>query len=180
MKIYTRTGDTGHTSLFDGSRVSKGNVRIDLLGQIDELNSFIGLLISEMGENIERDFLYKIQNCLFEAGGEIANPKTNKYYDFQQLVNDLELRMDDYDKQIPELRNFILPGGSKLASICHICRSKTRSVEREFIKFSNLYTNYNSTFGPFLNRLSDYFFVLARKLNKDMDIEDIIWHKDNQ
>lgn len=177
MKIYTKTGDNGDTSLFDGSRVRKNHSRIRILGNIDELNSYIGLLISELSEENYKNTLYLIQNCLFEGGTEIANPSiTESFFDFDKTTQKLELEMDKFDKELSELRSFILPGGTRLSSLSHICRAKARNVERNLVSFDNKVI-VNKSFQRFLNRLSDYFFMLARKFNYDMNTEDILWRR---
>ncbi len=174
MNIYTKSGDKGETSLFDGSRVLKCHKRIKLLGQIDDLNSFIGLLISKVSDKYHSE-LQLIQEALFVAGSEIANPKCASFVDFSRLTNQLESKIDEYNASLEELHNFILPGGHDSAAICHICRTKTRTTERVFVNFFINKKHFNKTFGVLLNRLSDYFFVLARRLNADHGVGDIIW-----
>lgn len=186
--IYTKSGDKGKTSLFDGSRVEKFDERINLLGELDELNARIGLLISSIDSIVEtrligslhknqNNFLLKIQNLIFDLSGEIANPKLsqNNQIDFSKFTQNLEEEIDKFDKILPELKNFILPGGSMQSSQTHLCRTQTRKCERILSKIS-LEINYsNHSSKAFLNRLSDYFFQLARFLNQESGNEDIIW-----
>ncbi len=174
MRIYTRTGDKGQTSLFNGSRVDKSSERIDLLGEIDDLNAHIGLLISYLKTDFDKSLLQIIQNVLFDGGSEIANPGIIEFTDYSEDIDKLEKNMDELDKDLADLHNFILPGGSKSSSYSHLCRTKTRRVERLFFRISKENT-LNDSFGKFLNRLSDYFFVLARYLNKESGKTDIIW-----
>lgn len=180
MKVYTRTGDKGDTSLFSGDRVQKTDARIQMLGEIDMLNSQIGVLVSllEVKELMKYvPELKSIQELLFLSGSEIANPKlkVKSYYDFSNATQNLENQIDKMTVNLEELRNFILPGGDLTASHSHICRTFARSSERKFIEFRNQVKTSNSSFGVFLNRLSDYFFVLARQLNKDTGHTDVIW-----
>lgn len=109
------------------------------------------------------------------AGSEIANPKCVSFVDFGSLTKHLESKIDAYDQSLEDLRNFILPGGHDSAAICHICRTKTRTTERIFVRFFTRRKCFNKTFGVLLNRLSDYFFILARRLNADHGVGDIIW-----
>jgi cob(I)alamin adenosyltransferase len=166
MKIYTKSGDKGFTSLFDGSRVEKYSSNINLLGELDELNARIGIIISQK----ENKFLSEIQKLIFTISSEIANPNA-KLEDYSDFVIELEKNMDEMYKYLDELRNFILPGGSIVASNIHLCRTQTRKCERLFFEIGHK----NKTIGKFLNRLSDYFFVLARFENKKLGIDDIIW-----
>lgn len=189
MKIYTKSGDKGETSLFDGSRVSKSDARIDLLGELDELNARIGVLVSSINsaklvDFSELEFLQKLQSLILDLGAEIANPKldSSKFKDFSEYVLEMESKMDEMDKNLDELKNFILPGGSLSAANAHLCRTQARKTERELISLlSSVYSLQSEGVVPFdgakkfLNRMSDYFFVLARFLNKVEGVEDIVW-----
>ena len=178
MKIYTKTGDKGTTSLFNGKRVSKDNPLIDLLGELDSINSHVGLLLSVLNQKkflTEVVLLYKIQSILFSIGTEVAYPKKHKELKLLDITETLEKHIDEMDKELKPLKNFILPGGSYEASIAHVLRTTTRSVERKFI---NKKKSYNSKdVGIFLNRLSDYFFTLARLINHKLKVPDSIWKK---
>jgi len=186
VKIYTKTGDKGDTSLVGGQRVKKFHDRIHLYGEVDELNSFIGLLISELigpQENVKKSLVF-IQRELFELGSNLATEfadqaKFNLNPIDVETVTYLENEIDIYQKNLSPIRNFILPGGSKAASVAHLCRTVSRKVERKMVEFyfsekMSFEENNNITF---LNRLSDYFFVLARYLNHLAKIDDIIWEK---
>jgi cob(I)alamin adenosyltransferase len=181
MKIYTKTGDKGETGLFGGERVSKDSLRIAAYGTIDELNSFIGLAITEVKDASIKENLLKIQNLLFVVGSDLATPegeKTNKlniqrtptsYYIY------IEKLIDEYDAQLEELRNFILPGGSKSAALLHVCRTVCRRAEREVVALKNSVT-IGENILIFLNRLSDLLFVLSRFENKVSNHPDTIWN----
>ncbi len=177
MKIYTRSGDKGMTSLFDGSRIDKSDIRIDLLGELDELNARIGYLTasSEIKKFIELEFLARIQSLLLDLGSEIANPgiDESKFKDFSEYVLQMEKDMDQMDLVLDELKNFILPGGNISASLAHLCRTQARKCERIFVSLNHK----NNTAGQFLNRLSDYFFVLARFINRKNGVEDSVWRQ---
>lgn len=177
MKIYTKTGDKGETSLLGGTRVSKSDLRVELYGEIDELNSFIGSL----QVLVNNDLLKSVQNNLFNLGSFLACEQEN-WDKFkltkvsENLVDILEQAMDKMNSILPELKNFILPGGSEGASRSHLCRTITRRVERKLVQFSKI----KGTIIPensikLMNRLSDYFFVYSRYLNYESNIKEVIW-----
>ena len=174
-KIYTRTGDKGKTGLSDGSRVDKFNLRIESLGNIDELNSIIGLLLTEKLPKDKVLILNKVQHDLFDIGGELSIPNhiiiDNKKIDF------LESTLDKMNKELPDLKEFILPGGSKASSYCHLARTVCRRVERNLFKLAQN-DKVNEASLKYINRLSDMFFVLARFLNKINQFNDVLWKKD--
>ncbi len=179
MKIYTKVGDKGNTSLLSGKKVPKYNERIEAYGTIDELNSFVGLLNSyEIGHD-EKEFLLFIQNKLFNIGSELANDivsnKIKKINDADILS--IENAIDYIEKKLEPLNSFILPGGSTIVSTCHICRTICRRAERLCVKLNSIVEiNYHLII--FLNRLSDYFFVLSRKLSMDFGTKEIIWNSE--
>ena len=174
-KIYTRTGDKGKTGLSDGSRVDKFNLRIESLGNIDELNSIIGLLLTEELPKDKVVILNKVQHDLFDIGGELSIPNhiiiDNKKIDF------LESTLDKMNKELPDLKEFILPGGSKASSYCHLARTVCRRVERNLFKLAQN-DKVNEASLKYINRLSDMLFVLARFLNKINQFNDVLWKKD--
>jgi cob(I)alamin adenosyltransferase len=181
MKIYTKTGDKGETGLFGGERVSKDNVRICAYGTIDELNSFIGLAITEIKSDEIKDILVDIQNKLFVVGSDLATPETekNKKLNIQRtsetFIADAERDIDTITEKLEPLRNFILPGGSRGAALLHICRTVSRRAEREIVQLKKMdYISDNIL--VFLNRLSDLFFVLSRYENKVSNIPDTKWN----
>lgn len=175
MKIYTKTGDSGKTSLSDGSRVSKSSNLLHAYGTIDELNAFLGLLISEKKE----DFLTELQNLLFVIGGMLATPADHweKYYDLSVLdtyVTKLEATIDEMSADLPPFRGFILPQGNTLIAHTHICRTICRRAEREVVGLMEQDHRYQSI-QILLNRLSDYFFVLARFYHKKHNIPETLY-----
>jgi len=180
MKIYTKGGDTGETGLFGGERVSKDSLRIESYGTVDELNSFIGLAILEILDKETKSLLYKIQNQLFTLGSDLAAPDTerNKRYNIPRVTEEfyifLESEIDKFESRNEELKNFILPGGSKSAALLHICRTICRRGERNIVSLSKT-DDINKSIIIYLNRLSDLFFVLARHENKINNTPDIKW-----
>lgn len=182
MKLYTKTGDEGSTSVI-GGRVSKNNTRIDAYGTIDELNSFIGLAISELvrinfSEIVIKE-LENIQHELFDCGADLANiTSTYTYKVNEEMVRSLEGRIDLYTNEVPQLERFILPGGSYVAAILHICRTVCRRAERMVVHLKTQ-ENINAYVLKFLNRLSDYFFALARVMNHRTGVKDIEYNRKN-
>ncbi len=180
MKIYTKTGDKGETGLFGGERVSKHSTRLDAYGTIDELNSFIGLAITEIKNNEINNILIGLQNKLFVVGSDLATPETDKNKKLNIVrtpdlfIEETEKDIDRFDSQLDELKNFILPGGSKGASLLHICRTIARRAEREIVALKNT-EEIGNNIVIFLNRLSDLFFVLSRFENKYSNIPDTKW-----
>lgn len=184
-KVYTKTGDKGETSLVSGNRISKADHRIDLYGDLDELNSRLGIaashmnLVSELKNEVS--FLYELQSMLFNLGSNMACEVENRgKYKLPQvsaeIVSRLEDEIDRMDQELEPLKNFILPGGTILASELHLCRTGARSVERKAIAFLNsAKEELPENCVIFLNRLSDYFFVLARYANKLQGGEEILW-----
>jgi cob(I)alamin adenosyltransferase len=181
MKIYTKTGDKGETGLFGGERVSKDSPRISAYGTIDELNSFLGYTITEVKDASVKDTLLKIQNYLFTIGSDLATPDTEKNNRLniqrtpESFYKEIEKMIDHYDSKLEELKNFILPGGSKSASLLHICRTICRRAEREVVALKKSVTIGDNII-IFLNRLSDLFFVLSRFENKVSNHPDTIWN----
>ena len=180
MKIYTKTGDKGETGLFGGERVSKNSLRIEAYGTIDELNAFIGMTVIEVSDKSVKDLLQKIQNWLFSIGADLATPdneKTKKLNVFrtpEEYYLYIEKEIDNYESKLDELRNFILPGGTKGAALLHICRTITRRAERMVVALNSTVKIGNNII-IFLNRLSDLFFVLARFDNAVTGTPDIEW-----
>lgn len=172
-KIVTRTGDDGTTGLANGSRIEKDHIRIDTIGTIDELNSFIGLFIDSLNmENPLRSVYLQIQNDLFDLGGELSMPDhsmiTAKHCDF------LESNIENYNAPLKPLKDFILPSGSEPLSRCHIVRCTARRAERKMVTLSrNEEVNH---FGQmYLNRLSDFAFVTARWLAHENNEPEVLW-----
>lgn len=175
--IYTKTGDKGKTSLVGGERVAKTHIRLDAYGTVDELNSFVGLLICEVKNDAElKDFLLYIQNKLFVVGSYLATEAIAQTPQSAQIITDndidaLEAMMDKMDAQLPKLTRFILPGGSESASRAHICRTVCRRAERNVYRVADEFPIHEMIL-IFLNRLSDFFFLTARiecqKTGKEM------------
>jgi len=179
MKIYTKGGDKGETSLYGGRRVLKDNIRIEAYGTVDELNSFVGLLASNLQEN-DSSFLLKTQNLLFNCGSNLAADPDKKLR-IPQLTEDdilhIEYEIDNISSQLEPLKTFILPGGSTEISYAHICRTVCRRAERRVISLS-LAEKVEPLIIKYLNRLSDYFFVLSRKISRDQGHKNIPWLSD--
>ncbi len=180
MKIYTKTGDGGETSLFGGDRVQKSAQRLKAYGTIDELNSFIGISVIESADKRVKEILQKIQNQLFSIGADLAAPenektkKLNIYRIDESFFEFAEESIDNFENKLEELKSFILPGGSKSAAHLHICRSVCRRAEREIVELNRV-EKVNENIIIYINRLSDLFFVLARYENKIAGIPDIEW-----
>lgn len=180
MKIYTKTGDKGETGLFGGERVSKSNLRLNTYGSIDELNSFLGLAVIEVTNIDVKNILKDLQNKLFVLGSDLATPETEKNSKLKitrlpdSYITDTEQVIDKYEAQLDELKNFILPGGSKGSALLHICRTISRRAEREVVALKNA-EHIGENIVIFLNRLSDLFFVLSRFENKYSNIPDTKW-----
>ena len=178
MKVYTKAGDKGLTSLFGGSKISKDDIRIEAYGTVDELNCHIGLLISLVDEPEINDFLRSIQSMLFDIGSHLASDGTaNQFLPHLpvEIVNKLEMLMDDYTGKLPELKSFILPRGNQRIAVAHICRTVCRRAERRTVSLSRSET-IDEFIVVFLNRLSDYFFVLSRYLSLLDDINEEKWN----
>ncbi|PST83332.1 ATP:cob(I)alamin adenosyltransferase [Pedobacter yulinensis] len=178
MKIYTKTGDKGETSLIGGTRVSKAHVRIESYGTVDELNSYIGLIASHETGVHTGQLLKEIQDRLFTIGSSLAADPEKSRMKIPDLTADdvllLENEMDQMNAALPELRHFILPGGGTAAAFCHIARCVCRRAERLVIALS-AESFVDQQVIIYLNRLSDYLFVLARKLCSDAGKEENKW-----
>lgn len=176
MKIYTKTGDRGETSLFGGKRVQKNHKRIEAYGTIDELNSVLGLVISENISDKVKNILLEIQNKLFVLGGELATPnnvKSNAIINIDlEDIKYIEICIDDIDEVLEPLKSFILPGGCKSASLLHFARTVCRRAERLIIDIED---GINENIIKFVNRLSDLLFILARYENKVNNTPETKW-----
>lgn len=175
MKVYTKTGDTGETSLVGGSRIKKNSIRIEAYGTIDELNSYIGLIRSFPMSEIELNELIDIQRILFTIGSELANPNIDLEKGLtSKPTTELEKSIDRINLLLPPMTHFILPGGSQLVSHCHIARTICRRAERRILDL-NEQDAMNKEIIKYCNRLSDYLFMLARKFAVDEQITEIKW-----
>jgi len=176
MKIYTKTGDEGKTSLFDNSRVWKSDQRIMSYGAVDELNSSLGVALSMELDSEIKDILVKLQNDLFIVGSDLANPNMTdkKIRTTKEMITFLEQKIDLLEPQLEPLTSFILPGGSLLASILHLSRTISRRAETHVVALSQS-EEINQDAAVYLNRLSDLMFILARAINHRKNISDIVW-----
>lgn len=188
MKIYTKTGDKGTTSLYGGVKVSKAHIRLDAYGTTDELNSFIGQIMAyEISEKLENE-LIEIQKEIFMIGAELATPKEKMYLAngrsrIGKMIGDAEIQrieaqIDTWEEQLQPLTSFILPGGGKAASAAHIARTVCRRAERIVVALSEI-EEIRPELQKFLNRLSDYLFVVARILALHEGIEEVKWLPEN-
>ena len=185
MKIYTKTGDDGTTGLFGGTRVSKHHIRINSYGTVDELNSWVGMLRDQGLDDHDSEILLKIQNHLFTMGAMLAtDPEKAKLKSGKDRLNIpllhvedvqmLEGEIDRMNNSLPQMTHFILPGGHPVVSTCHIARTVCRRAER----MTSLLHEHEAVDEPvlsYINRLSDYFFVLARKLSAQLKVDEIKW-----
>lgn len=185
MKVYTKTGDKGSTALFGGTRVSKHHIRIESYGTLDELNSHIGLIRDQEIDTKYKTDLVKIQHHLFTLGAILATPpekevlKNGKQRLNINLVTEndilfLEQEIDEMDSQLVPMTHFVLPGGHSTVSYCHIARCVCRRAERLIVHLNEIEPLEATVLG-YINRLSDYLFVLARKLSKDLQAEEVKW-----
>ena len=178
MKIYTKTGDEGITSLLGGLRVPKSDLRIDAYGTVDELNSYLGLLRDQEVNGKRADFLKEIQDRLFTLGADLATvpgkDKVKKPDLHVEDIEQLEQEMDRMDLELPPLTAFILPGGHQSVSFCHLARTVCRRTERIVVELAS-YEQVNPLVIQYLNRLSDYLFVLGRKMAAELEVDEVTW-----
>ena len=178
MKIYTKTGDEGTTSLFGGKRVSKADLRIDSYGTVDELNSWIGVLRDQEINDDRKDILLAIQDRLFTIGSMLATEPGNTKVKVPTLADtdtlDLEKEIDAMEATLPPMRSFVLPGGHPSVSFCHVTRTVCRRAERLVIRLHSV-EPMDGLIIKYLNRLSDYLFVLSRKVAHELKAEESPW-----
>ena len=183
MKIYTKSGDRGLTKLIGGKDVEKHNIQVEVYGSIDELNSYIGLIRDFTDDKYVKNSLIEIQKNLFNIGAILAfqDEKTaEKYLKTKRIkiqeedISTLENNIDIISEKLPKIDKFIIPGGHQKVSYCHIARSVCRRAERNVSKLKSIY-NFQDEILIYLNRLSDYIFVIARKFSIDLEIEEIPW-----
>ena len=178
MKIYTKTGDKGKTSLLSGKRVSKYHPRIESYGTVDELNSFIGLLRTFELDVQNNQLLEIAQNQLFTIGSLLAMDENRPEFALPKIdlkdIEMFEIEMDRIDSILPKLKSFIIPGGSQAIAVCHVCRSVCRRAERLITELADN-EQIDDLIIIYMNRLSDYFFMLARKIGFDNKIEMPVW-----
>ncbi len=174
-KIYTRTGDDGTTGLGNGARVPKTAPRVAAMGDVDELNSLVGLLLTESLPGEVAELLRDVQHALFDLGGELSIPGMTLVGD--RHVERMEQGIDRWNADLPPLKEFILPGGSRAAALCHLCRAVCRRAEREMTRCAETEA-LGSAGRMFLNRLSDLLFVLARVIARCDGGSEVLWEKD--
>ena len=182
FKIYTKTGDDGTTGLVGGNRVKKSDLRLDAYGTVDELNAYIGLIRSMISDPLIQDLLFEVQNKLFVIGSKLASDEkglklTGKLDCSGTAISNLEKAIDKFEEELPALQNFILPGGSQLVSFCHVARTVCRRAERRVVQLAEI-VQIEDLIVQYLNRLSDYLFVLSRKVAKDQGVEETKWIPD--
>ncbi len=185
-KIYTKIGDGGTTLLANGEKIGKSAQRIEAYGAIDELNSFVGLLVDELSSHSNNDDISHIiksciliQNELFDLGGELATPAKALRLDLQKVVGPaeisrLELEMDTWTSSLPPLKNFVLPGGCKANSLAHVCRTVARRAEREIVRLA-AEDEIRKDCQVYVNRLSDWFFLASRSISKINGAPEELW-----
>lgn len=176
-KIYTRTGDDGTTGLGDGSRTNKDSLRVEAMGDVDELNAVIGILLSEPLADEIQDTLTRVQHDLFDLGGEICIPGHAMVK--AERVSALEETLDRLNEQLQPLKEFILPGGSRAAAYCHLARTVCRRAERQLTRLSREEPVTTISL-QYLNRLSDLLFVMCRAINKQADVPDVLWKNESR
>lgn len=182
MKIYTKTGDKGQTSLVGGVRVSKCCERLESYGTVDELNSYVGLLITYCTDEHDVGFLTEVQRNLFVVGSYLATDTSQTELRATSVVTDamianVEREIDAINAKLPPIKLFVLPGGCRGASVCHVCRTVCRRAERRILALAECGVDVDSHVVAYVNRLSDFFFILARKLNVEAEHEEIIWER---
>ena len=178
IKIYTKTGDKGETGLLGGTRVPKNHVRIEAYGTVDELNSFIGLIRDQKIDEHSKSILIEIQDRLFTMGSDLASDPGKSKVKIPELKEEdivlLEKEIDKMNEILPEMRSFVLPGGHTTVSYCHVARCVCRRAERCVMHLSQN-SPVNNMVIKYLNRLSDYLFVLSRKISHDLKAVEIPW-----
>ncbi len=177
FKIYTKTGDKGDTSLFGGKRLPKSHIRIESYGTVDELNSYIGLVRDIVGNDEIRIVLKEVQDRLFTIGSNLASDPGKNMTTPDVIESDVELlekEIDRMNENLPDLKSFILPGGHQHVSFCHLARCVCRRAERLVVAL-NLEEKVEPILIHYLNRLSDYLFVLSRQIGQDLGVDEIIW-----
>jgi len=176
MKPNAGSGDKGNTNLYGAGRVDKDNLRVECYGDVDELNSFVGLARTTL-ENKFKDIdsiLFEVQNRLFALGADLASSNTSKVRLTKEDVEFVENAINEMEKELAPLKKFILPGGSKAAALLHVARTVCRRVERRIVSLSRV-ENVGDFTIPFVNRLSDLFFTLSRVANKRLNISEVEW-----
>lgn len=173
VKIYTRTGDSGQTSLYGGKRVLKSDQRVHTYGSVDELNSVLGMLVGEVSDKKVREFVVSIQKDLFTIGATLAGSNQD-LFPLEEKIVEMEEFIDTLDRELPELKHFILPGGGKAGSIAHLARSVARRAEREIVRLHKI-EEVDSRIIRYFNRLSDLLFEIGRYMNYSEKCSETVW-----
>ena len=178
-KVYTRRGDMGKTSLVGGQRVSKASVRLEAYGTVDELSSHLGLLAAMLADGSDKEMIIRIQTCLFNVCTNLAtDQEQTELYPSAYLpdgeIEAMEQKVDEIMKMLPERQGFVLPGGTKEAAQAHVCRTVCRRAERRIVALSEV-AKITPSVLQYVNRLSDYLFVLAKKINFNANHSEIVW-----
>ena len=178
--VYTKTGDKGTTSLVGGTRVPKTHIRLETYGTVDELNSNLGFLITYLSDERDKLFLQQVQDKLFAIGSYLATDREKTKLSEASIITPeqveaIEHEIDRLDDLLPPLSAFVLPGGCRGAAVCHICRTVCRRAERRILTLAEQ-VDISSALLAYVNRLSDYLFVLSRKMNQDEKKEEIFWN----
>lgn len=178
--VYTRTGDCGTTSLVGGTRVSKTHIRLEAYGTVDELNAQLGLLATYLTDGRDRQFVRQVQDSLFVIGSHLATDREKTGLNEASIlapeqVAAMEREIDRLDGTLPPLRAFVIPGGCRGAAVCHVCRTVCRRAERRILALAEQ-ADIAPELLAYVNRLSDYLFVLSRKMNRDAEKEEIFWN----
>lgn len=178
--VYTKTGDKGTTALVGGTRVAKTHVRLEAYGTVDELNAQLGLLITYLTDEKDRNVVLEIQNTLFTIGSHLATDQEKADLRKAGIITPgqiagLEREIDLIDEALPSLRAFVIPGGSRGAAVCHVCRTVCRRAERRILALAEEYKVSSETLS-YMNRLSDYLFVLSRRINIEKKTDEIFWN----
>lgn len=177
--VYTRTGDAGTTSLVGGTRVPKTHIRLEAYGTVDELNAQLGLLLTYLSDERDARFVRRVQHTLFSVGAQLAtdifqSSVCQRSVVTSEQVAEIEREIDYVDSLLPPLRAFVLPGGGRGAAVCHVCRTVCRRAERRILSLAQE-AEVASELLAYVNRLSDYLFVLSRKMNQDEKKGEIFW-----
>ena len=177
--VYTKTGDEGTTGLIGGTRVSKTDIRLESYGTVDELNAQLGLLLTFLEDETDKKFVLRIQHKLFSVGSYLATDQSKTDLKKASIIllsdiEDIEQQIDMIDEQLPAINRFVIPGGCMEASLCHVCRTICRRAERRILSLA-LTCNIDKNVIAFINRLSDYLFLLSRKQNIRKNNNEIFW-----
>lgn len=180
-RVYTKTGDKGTTGLIGGTRVSKTDIRLESYGTVDELNSQLGLLVTYLEDDNDKKFILKIQYKLFSVGSYLATDQEKISLNEASIIHlsdieEIEHQIDTIDEQLPPINRFIIPGGSRSSAVCHVCRTVCRRTERRILALSEI-SEVDENVLAFINRLSDYLFLLSRKQNISNNNYEIFWDK---